>query len=84
VRSRVLVRRASAVLSLAALGLTSVAHADIGNAGLLDEALKQYKTAAHGWQNAAQGAASGLFWSLATISLAWTMGQLALRRAELG
>ena len=30
------------------------------------------------------GAGRWLFWTLATISLVWTIGQLALRRAEIG
>jgi type IV secretion system protein VirB6/type IV secretion system protein TrbL len=62
----------------------SAAHAQVDNAGVLDQALKQYRTAAEAWQSAGQGAANALFWSLATISLVWTMGQLVLRRAELG
>jgi type IV secretion system protein TrbL len=75
-------------IALVAFGLlasaSSVAHAQIDNAGVLDQALKRYRDAAQGWQDAAHGAASSLFWSLATISLVWTMGQLALRRAEVG
>lgn len=71
-------------LACASAGLGSVAHAQVDNTGVLDQALRQYRTAAEGWQNAAQGAATALFWSLATISLVWTLGQLALRRAELG
>lgn len=75
-------------MAVVAFGLlasaSSVVHAQVDNAGVLDQALKRYRDAAQGWQDAAHGAASSLFWSLATISLVWTMGQLALRRAELG
>ena len=78
------VKRLGPVLGCAVIATTSVAHAQVDNTGVLDQALKQYRTAAEAWQSAAHGAATTLFWSLATISLVWTMGQLVLRRAELG
>lgn len=78
------VKRLGSVLGCAVIATASVAHAQVDNAGVLDKALRQYRTAAEGWQSAGQGAATTLFWSLATISLVWTMGQLVLRRAELG
>jgi P-type conjugative transfer protein TrbL len=72
------------VPACALLAFASRAQAEITNSGVLDQALKHYRSAAQGWQSAAQGAATSLFWSLAAISLVWTMGNLALRRAELG
>ena len=60
------------------------AQAAINSAGLLDTALQNFQTSAAGWAAYITARASWLFWTLATISLVWTMGQLALRRAELG
>jgi type IV secretion system protein VirB6/type IV secretion system protein TrbL len=60
------------------------AQAAINSAGLLDTALQNFQTSAAGWATYIIARASWLFWTLATISLVWTMGQLALRRAEIG
>ena len=68
---------------LLGLLLPTLAHADISNAGVLDEVLDRYRAAAQGWGNAVQGAATTLFWSLATISMVWTFSQLAMRSADL-
>ena len=60
------------------------AYAAIDSGNLLDNALLKFQTAAAGWGPYILARASWLFWTLATISLVWTMGQLALRRAEIG
>ena len=60
------------------------AQAAINSAGLLDTALQNFQTSAAGWATYITARASWLFWTLATISLVWTMGQLALRRADIG
>ena len=60
------------------------ALAAINSAGLLDTALQNFQTGAAGWATYITARASWLFWTLAMISLVWTMGQLALRRAEIG
>ncbi|MGE3486175.1 MAG: P-type conjugative transfer protein TrbL [Nitrospira sp.] len=59
-------------------------QAAISSSGLLDTALQSFQTSAAGWAAYITARASWLFWTLATISLVWTMGQLALRRAEIG
>jgi type IV secretion system protein TrbL len=59
-------------------------YAAIDSGNLLDNALLKFQTAAAGWGPYILARASWLFWTLATISLVWTMGQLALRRAEIG
>lgn len=79
-----MVKRRPVFVTCALCVIATQAHAQVDNAGVLDQALNQYRTAAASWQNAAQGAATTLFWSLAAISLAWTMGQLVLRRADIG
>jgi type IV secretion system protein VirB6/type IV secretion system protein TrbL len=60
------------------------AQAAINSTGLLDTALQNFQTSAAGWATYITARASWLFWTLALISLVWTMGQLALRRAEIG
>lgn len=59
-------------------------QAAINSAGLLDTALQNFQTSAAGWATYITARASWLFWTLASISLVWTMGQLALRRADIG
>ena len=59
-------------------------YAAIDSGNLLDNALLKFQMAAAGWGPYILARASWLFWTLATISLVWTMGQLALRRAEIG
>ena len=59
-------------------------HAAIDSGNLLDNALLKFQTAAAGWGPYILARASWLFWTLATISLVWTIGHLALRRAEIG
>lgn len=60
------------------------AQAAINSSGLLDTALQQFNTAATAWGTYITARATWLFWTLAIISLVWTMGQLALQRAEIG
>jgi len=69
---------------LAVLCWSGEAQAAINSSGLLDTALQSFQTSAAGWAAYITARASWLFWTLATISLVWTMGQLALRRAEIG
>ena len=69
---------------LALLCWPGEAQAAINSSGLLDTALQSFQTSAAGWAAYITARASWLFWTLATISLVWTMGQLALRRAEIG
>lgn len=59
-------------------------QAAIDSGNLLDNALLKFQTAAAGWGPYILARASWLFWTLATISLVWTIGHLALRRAEIG
>lgn len=80
-----MVRRTRFCLCVVLLaGVSNIAYAQVDNAGVLDQALRRFRDAAQSWQDAAHSAATSLFWSLATISLVWTIGQLAVRRAELG
>ena len=59
------------------------ARAAISNLGVFDNALARYVDAARGWQVAVTERASWLFWTLALISMVWTFGMMALRKADL-
>ncbi len=60
------------------------AKATISSTGLLDNVLTSYSAAASAWATTITARASFLFWSLATISMVWTFGMLALRKADIG
>src|SRR5690349_704688 len=60
------------------------AHAEIANISVLDNILDRYHTAASAWQTVITDRASWLFWLLVTISMVWTFGRMALRRADIG
>ena len=59
------------------------AHAAIDNAGVLDNVLARYQAAASTWQAVIKARATWLFWVLATISMVWTFGMMALRKADI-
>ena len=69
-------------LSLAFVALN--AHAQAVSADVLDSVLERYQAAASGWAASITGAASWLFWTLAIISMVWTFGMLALKKADIG
>ena len=71
-------------LLMVLMGWPLEVYAAIDSGNLLDNALLKFQTAAAGWGPYILARASWLFWTLATISLVWTIGQLALRRAEIG
>ena len=60
------------------------AHAAIDSAGVLDNVTARYQAQAATWSGAITVAATRLFWSLALISMVWTFGQMALRKADIG
>ncbi|OJW51136.1 MAG: P-type conjugative transfer protein TrbL [Alphaproteobacteria bacterium 41-28] len=60
------------------------ANASIDNAGVFDNVLNRYSMAAHSWANVITHAASWLFWTLVVISMVWTFGMMALRKADIG
>lgn len=51
---------------------------------ILNDVTKRYKDIAVGWAGTMKVAATFLFYSLGAISLAWTLGMLIIRRAEIG
>jgi type IV secretion system protein TrbL len=72
------------VVALVCLLFVSDAHAAIDSNGVLDNVLNQYWQAASGWASTLSAAASRLFWSLVVISMVWTFGMMALRKADIG
>lgn len=59
------------------------AHAALENAGVFDSVLDRYSSAASSWGGVTTAAASWLFWTLVLISMVWTFGMMALRKADL-
>lgn len=56
----------------------------INGAGMLDKVLMAYSDATGGWGDDVTKAAENLFWILVVISMVWTFGIMAVRRADLG
>jgi len=68
-----------------ALGLYSTAaSAQLTNQGMLDQVVTEFATRATSWQTVVMNAAMFLFWTLGTISLVFTFGFMALRKADIG
>ncbi|MBU0801487.1 MAG: P-type conjugative transfer protein TrbL [Alphaproteobacteria bacterium] len=72
-----------AVLVTLCLSATS-ALAAIDNAGLFDTVLQRYADKASNWATVIAGHATWMYWVLVSISMVWTFGFMALRRADLG
>ena len=64
--------------------LSSSSYAAIDNSGLLDTVLTRYSDAASTWADEITLRATWLFWFLVPMSMVWTFGFMALRRADLG
>ena len=59
-------------------------HSSGTNQGVLDQVISEFATRAAGWKSIVMSAATWLFWTLGTISLVWTGGMMALRKADIG
>ena len=73
---------AALLLCLASLPYT--AWAEINNTGVLDNVLARYSAIAATWAATITTHATRLFWTLATISMVWTFGMMALRKSDIG
>ncbi len=60
------------------------ANAAIDNYGLMDDILQRFKNNASSWASVIENSASRLFWILVVISMVWTFGMMALRKADIG
>lgn len=63
---------------------TSSVYAQLSSDGLLDRVVNEFATRTISWQTIIMNAAMWLFWTLGTISLVWTFGFMALRKADIG
>ena len=59
-------------------------HDPATQTGVRDQVIQEFVSRAAAWQGVIMAAATWLFWTLGTISFTWTMGMLALRKADIG
>src|SRR5690554_1578737 len=80
--------RSTWIAAVAALGVLLFAAPDAfagtPDVGFYDDILRRFRSAATGWQSVITNAASWLFWTLVVISMVWTFGMMALRKADIG
>lgn len=62
----------------------NTAMAAIDNKDVLNKVVDRYEAVASTWAATIGGYATWLFWCLVTISLVWTFGLMALRKADIG
>lgn len=75
----------SGLVVAAILFLSTPAMAqELGSSGVMNDVLDRFHEAASTWGPAIEAAATYLFWSLAVISMVWTFGLMALRKADIG
>mgnify|MGYP000232798336 CR=1 FL=1 len=79
-----ILKTASYGLSCLALFVALPAYAKFSSFNLMDRILDKYQAETQKWIEAFTTAASWLFWTLAIISMIWTFGTMALRKADLG
>ena len=76
--------RGSLIFSLLLGGLCISLHAHAADGtGVLNNIADRYQAQASVWEGAISAAATRLFWSLALISMVWTFGMMALRKADI-
>nr|WP_208800747.1 P-type conjugative transfer protein TrbL [Xanthomonas cucurbitae] len=56
----------------------------LNSSGVMNDVLQRFHNAASTWGPAIEAAASRLFWALVVISMVWTFGMMALRKADIG
>lgn len=74
----------TALISAALAIHSTPALAALTNEGLLDDVMTEFLSHAARWQEKMTIAASWLFWTLTIISMVWTFGTMALRKADIG
>lgn len=73
------------LLMVASVVLVEPAMAqELSSSGVLDDVLDRFNNSAATWGAAITNAASWLFWTLVVISMVWTFGMMALRKADIG
>ena len=78
-------KKINSVIMLVVVGfvLSPEAFSAIDNAGVMDNVSDRFKTHASSWASIIETVATRLFWTLVTISMVWTFGMMALRKADL-
>ena len=74
----------AALIGVAIALYSSAVSAQLTNQGMLDQVVTEFATRATSWQTVVMNAAMFLFWTLGTISLVFTFGFMALRKADIG
>ena len=74
----------AALIGVALALYSTAASAQLINQGMLDQVVTEFATRATSWQTVVMNAAMFLFWTLGTISLVFTFGFMALRKADIG
>ena len=60
------------------------ASAQMTSSNVFSDILQRYQSVASAWSTTITKHASWLFWCLVSISMIWTFGQMALRKADIG
>jgi type IV secretion system protein TrbL len=66
-----------------AVSLTQTAAAAALDADAFNQVMAKYQSAASGWESTIKKHAYQLFWALTLISMVWTFGILALKKADI-
>lgn len=74
----------AALIGVALALYSTAASAQLTNQGMLDQVVTEFATRATSWQTVVMNAAMFLFWTLGTISLVFSFGFMALRKADIG
>ncbi len=74
----------AALIGVTLVLYSTAASAQLTNQGMLDQVVTEFATRATSWQTVVMNAAMFLFWTLGTISLVFTFGFMALRKADIG
>jgi len=77
-------RKFTPLLLLVFLVVAPDVMADVPSNDIYEGVLDKYKAAVSGWSGVMIPYATWLFWTLTVISMVWTFGFMALRKAEIG
>jgi P-type conjugative transfer protein TrbL len=72
------------MVMLSVLLMSHTASAAIDKSGVLDTVADRFLMESATWGTTITGYASWLFWTLILISMVWTFGMMALRKADIG
>lgn len=73
-----------ALVAILALWAGADAFAQTPSAGVFDDVMTAYQSRVGAWESVVKYHATNLYWGLVLMSMVWTFGLLALKRADLG